>query len=76
MTRKTAAQIKAHWPLVVILAAVFWSGYQYQGETAEARDKAIGAVEQRMGHRISRLEDQLDRTNGLLFKIWVELKRR
>ena len=76
MTRRTVAQIKSRWPLLVILASVFWTGYQFQGETVAAREKAISAMEQRVNTRVNRIEKQLDETNALLLKILIEVKRQ
>lgn len=54
MTRRTVATIKAQWPLLVMVAAIFMSGWTIEANLASRIDARVDAAERRIDARFNR----------------------
>lgn len=59
MTAKTAATIKAHWPLLVIVASIFLSGWAVRETLSREIEHQVQAVEQRVDARVTAIQQDV-----------------
>ena len=72
MTAKTVSQIKARWPLLVIVASIFLSGWAVRETLSREIAGQVKAVEDRVNDRVAIIQqDVREIRNALLTGIRI-----
>lgn len=68
MTQKQVARIKAHWPLLLIMAAIAGVGWTAHVTLVSAVESGVDRVEQRLEQRVQRVEERFMQRVGSIQK--------
>ena len=76
MTAQTAAKIKSHWPLIVIIASIFASGWVVRETLSQEITQQVDAVEQRINQRFGRMQQDVRDIRNVLHRRLQRDERR